>query len=351
MTETRSAARAAVRAGRRRRSRRHRVRRLPRARCLGSAWIASTRTRRCASATGRRRLRCRRSHDARRRRRRPRSPPSAPFASGHPIRAGRNVQVRSFCPDVVRRRTVDDENIEVAVAVEVRHQGLSPVALAAQSHLGGKATKGTVAVVAEQLVAVGPDGQHVQIAVVIGIDQGAGVTGFLAENSLRGPGGSRVLSPDPCARRAAEHDVDEAVVVDVAPKRRCGRVGLPERMVGENRDRGALSGCPASTREMPPPSAPDPAGAVAIHVRSGDGTGVGPVGSSACGAANNGPWGLGGGIVFSGAVVSASAFGPMRLVGHLHQSRRRIRLQTLVVFKQPCGLFVAAGAPQGLGTV
>ena len=132
-------------------------------------------------------------------------------------------------PDVVRRRPVDHEYVEVAVAVEVGEQCLAAVAVADDSHLGGQAAEGAVPVVAVQFVAFRADGEHIEVAIVIRVGNGPRQAGFVAEGSVQRPLASRCLPPVVDAAGPAEDRIDDAVVVDIAPQRCHDRRGGGER--------------------------------------------------------------------------------------------------------------------------
>ena len=132
-------------------------------------------------------------------------------------------------PDVVRRRLVDGHDVQVAVAVEVDDQRLPPIA-AAQAHLFGQLVVAAVAVVAVEGIALGADGEHVQVAVVVGVEDRAAAARERPELRRR-PAAALLLAHQPGAGLGAKHRVDAAVVVHVAHQHGAGRRCASQRVI------------------------------------------------------------------------------------------------------------------------
>ena len=137
-------------------------------------------------------------------------------------------------PDVVRRRLVDGHDVQVAVAVEVDDQRLPPIA-AAQAHLFGQLAVAAVAVVAVEGIALGADGEHVQVAVVVGVEDRAAAARKRAQLRRRRPAAALLLAHQPRAGLGAKHRVDAAVVVHVAHQQGAGRRCVSQRVIRPER--------------------------------------------------------------------------------------------------------------------
>ena len=133
-------------------------------------------------------------------------------------------------PQVVGRLLVQHADVEVFVAVEVGHQHLLS-ATAPYSRLARQVAERAVAVVVVEGVAFGADGEHVQVAVVIGIEQRGGGARRIAKVAERAPAPGR-LPPMASALRAAQHHVHQAIGIHVAPQHGAGRSGRLQWMIG-----------------------------------------------------------------------------------------------------------------------
>ena len=126
----------------------------------------------------------------------------------------------------VRRRLLDQDDVRVAVGVEIGDDDAGRRARVGEADLRSERTERAVAVVVQELVpAVAFDQQQVEIAIVIGVEQRA-VDGRAAAAVGVGGGGDvrpltlRRLAPELIGALTTQIHVGEAVVVVVAPQRR-----------------------------------------------------------------------------------------------------------------------------------
>ena len=139
---------------------------------------------------------------------------------------------------LVRRRGLEDDQVVVAIAVEVGHgDAVRRTRVGGQSGRSRDAPERAVAVVVEQLVRAAPvDQPQVEIAVVVGVEERA-IDGIDVgrRRTHRGrdvaPPAGRRLPPDGRRAVAEQRDVEQTVVVDVTPEARCGR-RVPRRAGG-----------------------------------------------------------------------------------------------------------------------
>ena len=129
--------------------------------------------------------------------------------------------------DVVRRRVLDHDHIGISIVVEIGHRHTAR-RTAVAGDAGGRANgpEAAAAVVVEQFVRTGSiDEPNVEIAVVIGVEDRA-VDDVCARKLETGGGGDVGPATVGClpphlraAGGAAQHHVDEAVIVEIAPQR------------------------------------------------------------------------------------------------------------------------------------
>jgi hypothetical protein len=131
----------------------------------------------------------------------------------------------SVSEDAVRRFIANDDHVRVAISVEIRHDDLTgrrgPVP---ESGLARDRTEAAIAVVVQQLVgAVCVDAEEIEVPVVVCVDersvhrvQGAVRRAGRFRDVL--PGAFRHLAEKTILSRAAEVDVEPAVVIVVSPE-------------------------------------------------------------------------------------------------------------------------------------
>ena len=119
----------------------------------------------------------------------------------------------------MRRRRIDDKNVEISIGIEIDRQNLATAA-ASQAHLPGQTAESPGQIVAEELVAIGARHEDVEIAVMVGVEQCARDAGRGIRQQAFPPGAVDG-KPELRAIGSAGDAIDVAVIVDVSPEPRC----------------------------------------------------------------------------------------------------------------------------------
>ncbi len=235
----------------------------------------------------------------------------------------------------MRRGIADDQQVEIAGAVEIDRERSPRSGVAADPRVGCDVGEGAGAIVVPKMIGtVGDDHENVEIAIVVGVDDDR-VDGVVIAardaRGLRGVAPAAVLGPEPQLIRTtpAEERVDASVVVDV--RERCEpdvgdrgermRCVVPVTVVGREEHRVAVG---AATRDE------DVESAVVVKVRDRDRAARSPRG----GVGDRERRGSGPDLAFGSrrscgrqCVRGRHRLGPQSAVDRLHRHRPRIRLQ------------------------
>ena len=97
-------------------------------------------------------------------------------------------------PNVMGWLAVDDQDVEIAVAVEIGECGLPSPSLAHEAHLGRQRAERPVGIVAVELGAAWPGDQDIEVGIVVCIRDGPGAARRGAEHLHVRPGTVGLLS-------------------------------------------------------------------------------------------------------------------------------------------------------------